>query len=40
MKKKVYGKILALTLAASMVSVPVFAEESTDGQQVEASQQN
>ena len=40
MKKKVYGKILALTLAASMVSVPVFAEESADGQQVEASQQN
>ena len=40
MKKKVYGKILALTLAASMVSVPVFAEESADGQQVEVSRQN
>ena len=40
MKKKVYGKILALTLAASIVSVPVFAEESADGQQVEVSRQN
>ena len=29
MKKNYYGKVLALTLAASMVSVPAFAEENS-----------
>ena len=39
MKKNYYAKVLALTVAASMVSVPAFAEEG-DGTAVAASVKN
>lgn len=35
MKKKYYAKVLALTVAASMVSVPAFAAEGTDDPQAQ-----
>lgn len=38
MKKNYYAKVLALTVAASMVSVPAFAEEG-DGTAVAAQEQ-
>lgn len=39
MKKNYYAKVLALTVAASMVSVPAFAEEG-DGTAVAAAVKN
>lgn len=38
MKKNYYAKVLALTVAASMFSVPAFAEEG-DGTAVAAQEQ-
>ena len=35
MKKNYYAKALALTVAASMVSVPAFAAEGTDDPQAQ-----
>ena len=35
MKKNYYAKVLALTVAASMVSVPAFAAEGTDDPQAQ-----